>query len=136
MLGAISSWQRRWARLDTPAARQAKEAEAAEAEELDLLKAQQEDIIIEQRLRMLLADVEAELPEVPDNAKPKERHKIEAARRKIQLAQADYRKNESALLAVQQRLQHRRDQRAKARRNLRKSSLSRPTLEEKTEASS
>lgn len=135
MLFAISSWQRRWAKLDTPAARQAKEAEAAEAEELDLLKAEQEDIIIEQRLRILLATVEADLPEVPEDAKPKERRKIEAARRKIQLAQADYRQNESALRAVQQRLQDRKHQRAKARLNTRTSPVSRHAVDEKTEAS-
>lgn len=112
MLFAISSWQRYWMHLDTPAARLVKEAEARKAEALDLLRTEQEDTVIEQRIRLLVAQAEVELPEIPADAQPKERRKLEARRRRIQILQADLRRNESALHVIEERLRQRKERRA------------------------
>ncbi|GAA5980622.1 hypothetical protein JCM10908_001712 [Rhodotorula pacifica] len=108
MLAAVTQWQNRWKKLDTPAARQAKEDEATKDQEIELLDQERADILTEAHLKEILADVEAEIPTVSATARGKEKRKAEALRRKIEAAQANFRANETAIRKIENEVATRR----------------------------
>ena len=106
MLFAIRSWYRRWKKLETPAARDAKKEEKAAKKELNLVDQERRDLVAMAKLQEIKR--EAGILKNHSTVDAEKRTKLEAIDAKMRDARHDFLWNQTALQKLEDQITARR----------------------------